>query len=307
MLVPTNLTAQAPAFTKLRDQDRCFHGQASIQGRQADANTAPPLFTPSDQTQSFQLGGARSGDAVGGGLLLARPASPPPPPEANSEAIVVSSLPPSSEARPGEALEAERRDEEEGATAVIPATAVSFVVQEGRAGGARMRKDGAVSEETATKRSDEVGRRPPTTSGAGSAPIGSAVAGANSLRIGAGGEDASRAGIGFADDGRGVGPAGVASSSTVSSPCHGGNTTGRGDREVSLTELEKGQAKPAKAGIVAGAAEEDAVDGIEAVADGGLAVGHGERGVAAPAGGVDIEGGRSGVDANVEVGVAIQA
>lgn len=225
---------------------------------------------------------------------------------------------PSSEARPGEALETARGDEE-GATAVpatATATATAMVVEEGEAGGAR--KDEAVSEEpaAATRRAEGVGR-PPTSGAGSSAPTGSAVAGADSARVGAGEEGASgAAGVGVAGDGGGVGPAGVTRPSGVclSSPCHGGGiATGRGARELSLTELEKGLAvpAPAEAGTVAGAAEEGAVgDAVGVVAEGGLAVGHDDESsvAAAPPGGVDIEGGRSGVDAKVHgISVAFQA
>lgn len=150
-----------------------MHGQASIQGlRQGDA--APPLFGPSDQEQSSQLGDARSGDGVDGGLLLARPASPPPP-ETNGEAGVDGSLR-LSEARPREALETARREEE---GVIVPAMAMAMVF-EGEAG---VQKDGAVLEETAATRSSEDDR--PLGSGAASAPIGSAVVGTN-VHVGVG-------------------------------------------------------------------------------------------------------------------------
>lgn len=99
----------------------------------------------------------------------------------------------------------------------------------------------------------------------------------------------------MAGDGAGEGPVGVTYPSEMPSPCHGDNTTeavrpritpGGADWEVSLTELEKGRAEPAKAAIVA-----------DVITDDDLVVGHDESGVAA-AGGVDVEGGRSGVDGN---------
>lgn len=236
--------------------------------------------------QSSQLGGAGSGDAVGHGrLLLARPASPsPPPPESAGEAGF-------DEARPRETA---RKEEEEGATVPAMATAMVFEEETG------VQKDGLVWEETAS-----------TTSAGDDRPLtGGAARASSHVQVG----DGTSGADGVADGGGGERPAGATYQSGKYSPYHGGGNTTEAarprvtpagaDREVSLTELEKGQAKPAKDGADVGV---DAVDAIGVVVDGDLAVGHGESGVA-DGGGVDIEGGRGGVDGSVnEIADALQA
>lgn len=222
-----------------------------------------------------------------------RPASPLPP-ETNGEADVDGSLPLSEAGRPGEAaLETARREEEEEGATAVSAMAMAMAVEEGGAG-AGAQKDGAVSEETI------------------------AVVDAD-IQVGAGDGASGASGSVAGDDGD-EGPAPATHPSGASSPSyHGGDTIAdaatshvtprRADRVVSLTELEKGQAGPAKAAVVVANVTVDTVDPDRVVAGGDIAVGavgHDER-IGAAAGGdsVDVEGGRSGVAGHEDEAAAV--
>lgn len=282
---------QAPAFPKSGDQDRTSRGQASTRGlRQANAES--PLSRSSHQAQRSQPGEAGSGDGIEGGLLVAGPASPSPP-ETSGEA-------------PPEGAPETARGQELVATSPTMAVAMVSEVEEEGDGETEVRKAGAGLEEAATIRSARDNR--PITSGAAIAPTGSFVVGTRSHAVvgeGASGAGAARA---AGDDGT-AGPAGLAHRPSEAAPCpyHSGNTAetarpceslGRAGREMSLTELEKGQAEQAEAAIAVGAAV-DAVGPVGAVADGGPAAGRDGVGGVSTGGGADIEGGGSGVDGNV--------